>query len=107
MYNINLKLGIGIFVFFKLVFLVGRLPQDNKSSKDNFPVLKEPYLGQKPPGLSLKCLPPVSYLPLIIMNTAARSLLMANFSFFIIFKTGIVIYTGWIAVLLSILDQKN
>jgi Tol biopolymer transport system component len=50
MNNINLKIGDLIFAFLLLVVLVGWMPQENKASKDDFPVLKGPYLGQKPPG---------------------------------------------------------
>ncbi len=50
--SINFKLGIMVFAFLLLVLLIGWLPQENKNSKADFPVLKGPYLGQKPPGMT-------------------------------------------------------
>lgn len=52
MHNLNLKLGIIVFTFFVLVVLVGWLPQEKQTSKEDFPILKSPYLGQKPPGMT-------------------------------------------------------
>ncbi len=51
MANIDLKSKILIFVLLVLFVLVGWLPQEKRSSNEDFPVLKGPYLGQKPPGM--------------------------------------------------------
>jgi hypothetical protein len=52
MRNTYLKFGIIIFLFSAVVLLNAWLPQDSEKSKEDFPVLKGPYLGQKPPGMT-------------------------------------------------------
>jgi len=60
---INLRLGIIVFTFLILVVAVGWLPQEKKTSKDDFPILKGPYLGQKPPNKT-----PIRFAPEIFFN---------------------------------------
>ncbi len=50
--NINLKLGVTVFSFLVFVLLIGWIPQEKQTSKDDFPILKGPYLGQQPPGMT-------------------------------------------------------
>jgi hypothetical protein len=57
MRSINIKLEIIVFAFFLIIVLVGWLPQENKTSTDDFPILKDPCLGQKPPGDILELFP--------------------------------------------------
>jgi hypothetical protein len=63
MRNLNLKLEIIIFIFFLVVVSAGWLPQEKKTSQDDFPVLKGPYLGQKLPNET-----PIRFAPEIFFN---------------------------------------
>ncbi len=71
--NINLKLGVIVFSFLVFVLLIGWIPQEKQTSKDDFPVLKGPYLGQKPPGIT-----PEIFAPGIV--SASYNEYIANFT---------------------------
>jgi len=49
--NMNLKLGVIALSFLLCVFSIGWFPRETRSAKEDFPVLKGPYLGQNPPGM--------------------------------------------------------